>query len=143
MHGPYFDYIKIFSVIYWQSQSYCAKRFKDLGVTCGQFMYILCICDNPGVSQEKVAELTCIDKSTVAKAVQQLLKGDFITRRVSSEDRRVNELYPTDKALAVYPKISAIVDAFIESQLESLTDIERDIFMRLLQKVFQAAKPKA
>ena len=83
MHGPYWDYIKIFSVIYWQSQSFCAKRLKDLGVTCGQFMYILCICEHPGVSQEKVAELTCIDKSTVAKAVQQLLQGGFITRQSS------------------------------------------------------------
>ena len=141
MPGPYWDYIKIFSVIYWQSQSYCAKRLKDLDVTCGQFMYILCICDNPGVSQEKVAELTCIDKSTVAKAVQQLLKGGYITRQVSSEDRRVNELYPTEKALVVQPKISAIIDSFHEEQLSGLTDIERDIFMRLLRKVFDSVKP--
>ena len=140
MPGPYWDYIKIFSVIYWQSQSYCAKRLKDLDVTCGQFMYILCICDNPGVSQEKVAELTCIDKSTVAKAVQQLLKGGYITRQVSSEDRRVNELYPTEKALVVQPKISAIIDSFHEEQLSGLTDIERDIFMRLLRKVFDSVK---
>lgn len=140
MHGPYWDYIKIFSVIYWQSQSYCARHFKDLGVTCGQFMYILCICDNPGVSQEKVAELTCIDKSTVAKAVQQLLKGGFITRQVSSEDRRVNELYPTEKAIAICPKINEIVESFNEQQLSGLTDIERDIFMRLLRKIFEDVK---
>ncbi len=112
MHGPYWDYIKIFSVIYWQSQSFCAKRLKDLGVTCGQFMYILCICDNPGISQEKVAESTCIDKSTVAKAVQQLLQGGFITRQISAEDRRVNELYPTEKAKEIYPKIVEITNPF-------------------------------
>jgi len=140
--GPYWDYIKIFSVIYWQSQGFCAKRLKDLGVTCGQFMYILCICDNPGVSQEKVAELTCIDKSTVAKAVQQLLKGGFITRQVSREDRRVNELYPTEKATSIYPEIVQIVNDFHEEQLRGLTDIERDLFMRLLQKIFEHVKPK-
>ena len=142
MHGPYWDYIKIFSVIYWQSQSFCAKRLKDLGVTCGQFMYILCICEHPGVSQEKVAELTCIDKSTVAKAVQQLLQGGFITRQSSAEDRRANELYPTEKAKEIYPKIVEIIDSFNMGQLEGLTDIERDIFMRLLQKVFNHVKPK-
>ena len=142
MQGLYSDYIKIFSVVYWQSQGYCAKRLKDVGVTCGQFMYILCICENPGVSQEKVAELTCIDKSTVAKAVQQLKKGGYITRQVSSEDRRVNELYATEKAAAIYPRIVEIVEGFIGTQLEGLTDIEQDIFMRLLRKIFEAVKPK-
>ena len=105
-------------------------------------MYILCICEHPGVSQEKVAELTCIDKSTVAKSVQQLLQGGFITRQISAEDRRVNELYPTEKAKEIYPKIVEIIDSFNMGQLEGLTDIERDIFMRLLQKVFNHVKPK-
>lgn len=56
--------------------------------------------------------------------------------------RRVNELYPTEKAKEIYPKIVEIIDSFNMGQLEGLTDIERDIFMRLLQKVFNHVKPK-
>ena len=97
---------------------------------------------HPLYLRAKVAELTCIDKSTVAKAVQQLLQGGFITRQISAEDRRVNELYPTEKAKEIYPKIVEIIDSFNMGQLEGLTDIERDIFIRLLQKVFNHVKPK-
>lgn len=136
MARDYGKFIMIFSVIYWQSQGYCGKRLKELGITCGQFMYILCICENPGCSQEQVAESTYIDKSTVAKAIQQLLKAGYITRNVSPEDRRVNQLYPTEKAMEVYPKIVQTLKNYNAEYLRGLTDIERDIFMRLLEKMF-------
>ena len=49
---------------------------------------------------------------------------------------------PQKRRREIYPKIVEIIDSFNMGQLEGLTDIERDIFMRLLQKVFNHVKPK-
>jgi len=132
-----YDLTKVFSIIYRQSQIFYSKELKDLNITSGQFMYIICICENPGLSQDLLSSKLHIDKSTVAKTVQQLLlKEDYIIRTVSKEDKRVNNLFPTSKSTLLYPEILKVKQKWHDSLTQSMTDIEKEIFEMLLDKVF-------
>ena len=129
------NYTRLFSMIYRKSQVFYARELKAHGISSGQFMYILCICENPGLTQEALGRELQFDKGSVANTVAQLLREGFITRRVSPEDRRAYNLFPTDKAAAVYPAILAVQEKWHRSLTRELTDVEQDILDRLLEKI--------
>ena len=45
-------------------------EFKELDLTKGQYLYLVRICENPGVIQEKVAEMIKVDRTTAARAIK-------------------------------------------------------------------------
>ena len=129
------DLSKYVSVAYRRTQIFYTKRLKKLNITSGQFMYIVCICENVGQTQDQLSRRLIIDKSTVARILPQLESSGYITKAVNSNNRREFNIFPTDKAIAIYPKILEIKDEWHNKITENLSDIERDVFEKLLEKV--------
>ncbi|MCI1969021.1 MarR family winged helix-turn-helix transcriptional regulator [Clostridium luticellarii] len=131
------DLSKYVSVTHRRSQIFYTEHLQKLGISSGQFMYIVCICDNPGYTQDELSQRLIIDKSTVTKVLSQLEAMGFIIKTKSSNDRRAFNIFPTDKALAIYPKILEIKDEWHHRITENLSDIECDVFERLMEKVME------
>lgn len=129
------DVNKIFSIVHRQSQVFHTHKLKRLGLTGGNFMYVVCICECPGMTQDQLASKLQIDKGTVAKTLQQLLGFGFITRHSSAQDRRANQLYPTEKALEAYPKILEVEELWKQHILGDFSEDEAELFLRLLKKL--------
>lgn len=125
------------SVTHRRSQIFYTESLEKLGITSGQFMYIVSICENPGYTQDELSQQLIIDKSTAAKVLSQLEANGFITKTTNSNDRRVFNVFPTDKALAIYPKILEIKDQWHHKITENLSDIECDVFEKLMEKVME------
>ena len=49
-------------------------EFKEIDLTKGQFIYLTRICENPGIIQEKLAEMLKIDRTTASRAIKNLEK---------------------------------------------------------------------
>ena len=82
-----------------------------------------------------------VDKSTVARQAAVLEDSGFITRTPSSRDKRVLQLYPTEKALALLPEIRRTVNEWDAIATQGLTDAELETLTQLLYKVrLNAAK---
>ena len=62
--------------------------------------YILPICGTPGMSQDQLAKLMFINKSNVARHLAALEKSGYVERRQNEEDRRVTNVFPTERAFA-------------------------------------------
>ncbi len=117
------------------TQNYYAQELKKLGVTMGQFPFIMGIAENDGISQEKLSGNIMISKSTTALIVRQLLDAGLITREIDEQDRRNFKLHATAKALELVPKIEAVIARCHQVITADLTPIEREIFAALLGKV--------
>lgn len=117
------------------TQNYYAQELKTLGVTMGQFPFIMGIAENDGISQEKLSGNIMISKSTTALIVRQLLDAGLITREIDEQDRRNFKLHATAKALELVPKIEAVIERCHQVITADLTPIEREIFAALLEKV--------
>lgn len=65
-------------------------EFKELDLTKGQYLYVIRICENPGIIQEKVAELLKVDRTTASRAIQKLETKGFIEKEVIKEIRKIN-----------------------------------------------------
>ncbi|WP_176013347.1 MarR family winged helix-turn-helix transcriptional regulator [Victivallis sp. Marseille-Q1083] len=117
------------------THNYYARELRKLHITMGQFPFIMGIVENDGISQEKLSAEIMISKSTTAAIVQQLLNAGLVTREIDPLDRRNFKLHATGKALQLVPKIEESIDRCHEMITGELTEIERDIFARLVKKV--------
>lgn len=129
------DIGKIIAKAHRLSQVYIAEALKDAHIKAGQFSYILCICDNPGISQEELAGELLVDKSSAAKAVKQLIADGFISRETNETDRRAYRLYPTQKSLDSYSLIQQSNQGWQDELFQNMTPVEIDFFIRLLEKL--------
>src|SRR5690606_27231038 len=80
-------------------------EFKEHHLTKGQYLYLVRICENPGIIQEKLAEMIMVDRTTTARAIQKLEMQGFIEKRDDRQNRKIKKLYPTEKGKNVYPFI--------------------------------------
>ena len=97
------------------------------------------ICSRPGISQDTLARLRYADKSSIARQVATLEEGGLITRTPCNDDKRVMKLYPTDKALALLPKITQILEYWEDLLTQDFSEEEIDTLTALLAKMKKRA----
>jgi DNA-binding MarR family transcriptional regulator len=97
--------------------------------------YLREICAEPGISQDKLAARICINKSNVARQAAALEEGGFITRIPSPEDKRVMGLYPTEKTIALLPRMNAILDEWENCLTEGIPAEELEVAKRVLERM--------
>lgn len=110
-------------------------EFKEFDLTKGQYLYLVRICEHPGIIQEKVAEMIKVDRTTAARAIKKLELNGFIEKKEDEQNKKIKKLYPTEKGSQVYPFIkreheysnTVALDGFSESEIETI--------FQLLQRV--------
>lgn len=111
---------------------YRADHLAPLGLKGCHASYLQEICSDPGISQDTLAQRICINKSNVARQVAILEEDGFVERRPSQADKRVMELYPTEKTLALMPQITAVTTRWEQCITQELTEEEIGLITRLL-----------
>lgn len=127
--------IRWLSVAGRHTRMYLDQRFAPLGINCSQHMYILKICENPGLPQEQFLDLFYLHPSNITRALGGLIKAGFLTKEASTQDKRTYCLYPTQKAYDIYDEILSILDETQENLCSSLSPDEREQFLEMIQKV--------
>lgn len=109
-------------------------EFKELNLNKGQFVYLVRICENPGIIQEQLVEMLKIDRATASRAIKNLEKHDFIIKKNEENNRKNKLLFPTEKGLEIYPFIirenehsnSVALKGFDKAEIAKLAkDLER------------------
>lgn len=118
---------------------YRADKLAPMGLKGCHSSYLVAICNHPGISQDKLARRILINKSNVARQVANLEEDGFIRRVPSEADKRVMELYPTQKALDLLPQLREILNQWENFITEDLTEEERAQLAVILSKM----KPRA
>ena len=103
---------------------YKATNLAPYGLKGCHASYLAEICANPGISQDKLAQKICINKSNVARQAATLEEDGFIIRKPSLADKRVMELYPTEKTLNLMPEITEVLNKWEDFLLADLTEEE-------------------
>lgn len=98
------------------------------------------VCRFPGCTQDSLVEELCLDKSTVARHLARLEELGYIERRAAENDARFREVYPTQKALDLFPRLRETYFQFYDGLLQGLTVEEREALERLSAKLCANAK---
>lgn len=118
---------------------YRSDNLAPLGLKSIHASYLTEICANPGISQDRLARLICINKSNVARQVAVLEDDGFVRRVPSAADKRVMELYPTEKTLELLPKITDMLTCWENCITHDLTEEEKELITSLLSKMSKRA----
>jgi DNA-binding MarR family transcriptional regulator len=114
---------------------YRSDTLAELGLKACHASYLMDICAEPGISQDRLARRLCINKSNVARQVAILEEEGFLRRCPSAADKRVMELFPTDKTLVLLPRIGQILGCWDECITQDLTNQEKNLLSSLLAKL--------
>ena len=91
------------------------------GLNASQYMYLVQVCEHPGLTQDRFLQQFYLNPSNVTRAMLALEKMGFLERRCNPRDRRTFCVYPTEKALAVYPEITRLRREWQDSLLAGLS----------------------
>ena len=126
---------KYISLIHRQANVFFTKEFSKFGFGSGQYMFMIHLYKNDGISQEALSELVNIDKGTTAKAIKKLEELDFITRSKDSNDKRVNRIYLTSKALDIKSDFFSVLTKGENILTNELSSEEISIGLNILNKL--------
>ncbi|AMM96402.1 MarR family winged helix-turn-helix transcriptional regulator [Bacillus pumilus] len=105
-------------------------EFKEYDLTKGQYLYLVRICEEPGIIQEKLAEMIKVDRTTAARAIKKLELHGFIEKKDDPVNKKIKKLFPTDKGKIIYPLIKrehdysnqVALDGFSEEEVEQINE---------------------
>lgn len=122
----------------------CSKRYYNEklnadGITGNQQIYIFQICRHPGISQEQLSQRIAVNKSNVTRQLCALEQNGFIRRQPSPEDKRVLQVFPTERAEALYPKVLDIMRLWNSLLLEDFSEDEKSLLLSMMQRVQEKA----
>ena len=103
---------------------YRTDRLAPMGLKGCHASYLEEICADPGISQDKLAQRICINKSNVARQIVVLEEDGFVLRTPSPNDKRIMELYPTEKIKELLPQIKQILNSWEDWLTQDLTEEE-------------------
>lgn len=110
-------------------------EFKEYDLTKGQYLYLVRICESPGIIQEKLAEMIKVDRTTAARAIKKLEINGFIEKQEDDHNQKIRKLFPTKKGQNVYPFIKRENDHSDKVALEGFSQMEVETLFNLLLRV--------
>ncbi len=121
-------------------EMYRNEKMSKYGLKGMHHTYILNICNNPGVTQEQLAEIIFVNKSNVTRQIANLEKEGYVTRSPDPKDGRKLLVHPTEKARDVYPKVVEILKEWNEIIMDGISTEEKEHLEKDLLLVMQKAK---
>lgn len=110
-------------------------EFKEFDLTKGQYLYLVRICENPGIIQEQLVEMIKVDRSTATRAIQKLEINGFIEKNEDAHNKKIKKIFPTEKGKTVYPFIKRENDYSNLVALEGFSEKEAENTFDLLQRI--------
>ncbi|OEH92351.1 MarR family winged helix-turn-helix transcriptional regulator [Bacillus solimangrovi] len=110
-------------------------EFKELGLSKGQYLYLVRICENHGIIPDKLAEMIKVDRTTASRAIKKLEEQGLIEKKNDLENKKIKRLYPTKKGEEIYPFLNREDEHSNKVALSGFSEDEKDDIYKLLQRV--------
>ena len=122
---------------------YRSQKLPDAELSSVHHPFVFAICSNPGLSQDQLARRLCFNKSTVTRRLAYLEEHGYVTRVSHETDKRVLQVYPTQKMLDFLPSLRATAHEWRTAILEELSPDELDTLRVVLERIAERAKTLA
>ncbi|HBF39497.1 MAG TPA: MarR family transcriptional regulator [Firmicutes bacterium] len=123
------------SILYRYCQCFISKELETYNIGSGQYIFLLALHRNDGISQEELSAYVKTDKATTAKAVKKLIESGYIYRDIDPKDKRAYKVFLTAKARSVIPVIQEAVKHWENAVRSGLTEDEKKLIEVLLHKM--------
>jgi len=126
---------KIISRIYWCTQAYMEQKLYDYGIGSGEVVILMTLYHKNSMKQKEIAEKIHINKATVSREIEKLIKSGYVRRRRDGESRRGYIITLTEKGESIVPEIKEILLEWKKILMHGFSMRERGYIMRALEKM--------
>lgn len=123
------------SFIYRYNQIFMDQQLKTYCIGSGQFIYLLILYCQDGITPQRLASILNIDKGTTTVALKKLLDEGYIRRETDQNDKRSYKVYLTSKARKIQESFKGILSLWTELLTAGFTDAERIQASSYLQRM--------
>lgn len=124
-------------------QAYVNSKLIPYDLKFAEFIYLLNLYENNGSSQEFMTKRKYTDKSAITRTLQSLEKKGFVRREKSSLDKRINNVYLTEKSLNYKEDLNKIIDNWQDflndcisrEEYNKIATALEDLTMKILTKL--------
>jgi len=74
------------------------KQLKPFGLTNMQHLVLEGLWYEKGITAAELGKLLILDKATLSGVLDRMVEGGWLLKKQDPEDKRVNRLFPSDKA---------------------------------------------
>lgn len=117
---------RLISILYRKGASYMNHALGAFDVSVAEIPFLTALFKKDGVTQEQLSSYLQIDKAATTRAIQSLVHKGFITTRRSSEDRRCNHVFLTERGKHSEQFLLPILAGWSELLAEGMDEEERD-----------------
>lgn len=111
------------------------ERIKPLGIAPAQFMVLIELWREDGVSQRDLVERLDVEQATIANTLARMERDGLISRAPHQGDARMKLIRLTPKARRIEAEAVAAARAQNEAALGDLTPAERADFLDMMRRV--------
>lgn len=106
------------------------RRVRDLHLTRAQWQFLYHLARNPGCTQSELADLLQLEKITVSRQAERLVRAGWVERRDHADDGRAYLLFVTRKARPILARLEAVAETLRGEYLHGLPDGRRAALIR-------------
>lgn len=128
---------RFISCIYRYTQMYIGKELENYHIGSGQFSFLMALYRKDGITQEDLAHLLHVDKATSARAVKNLEKEGYLTRKEDAKDKRKYRVFVTEKGRTIEPMMKSISSEWTARLLSGFTENEKELMTSFLEKMVE------
>ena len=110
-----------------------ADTVGESGISPGLFGILVVIGENPGLTQQALANAAHLDRSSVVTVLDKLEDRGLVERRAA--DRRSNGLFLAEKGTALLRELKRKVASHERRVVQNLSATEREQLVALLQRI--------
>jgi DNA-binding MarR family transcriptional regulator len=114
---------------------YLDKEFEQYDISSGQIHVYMTLLNNDGINQEALANQLNLDKATISRAVEKLIKEGYVTRETNPEDHRAYNLHMTKKGKDIESEIRNSLRKVTVILLSDFKADEKEIALKLLKRM--------
>ncbi|WP_026374632.1 MarR family winged helix-turn-helix transcriptional regulator [Aestuariibacter salexigens] len=121
--------------------SVIAQIYKNkfaLSVTEWRIMAVLG--EYPGISADEISVKTQLEKSILSRAINRLLKREFISREFAEHDKRRSMITLSETGQSVYQEIVPLSYEYEKALLNCFTREEQETLVTLLDRLYEHAE---
>jgi len=107
----------------------------DLNLTKEQMIVLKKLHDQDGLNQNELAFLTLRNKSSLTRLLTKMESKNYITRKQSKEDKRINKVFVTQLGKDIFKKTKPVMSALIKRIEKDISENERNQIIKILKKI--------
>ena len=111
------------------------RGLADTDLGGAQLLYLFCVCQNPKLSQDKLAQQLGVNPSNVTRQLGALERLGYVSRYRNPEDGRQWLVEPTDRAFELLPRLVEIMTDVQATLTRGMSYEEQELLFELTERM--------